>query len=261
MCDLTDPAERDRWLPKIGVGKVWGIGAASERKLLELGIETVADLRDMPARLARQRMTIVGEKTVLELRGIACMALEELPPQRKGCAVTRSFSKPVTTLDGMLEALSAYATRAGEKLRRHGLETSHLVVFIHTSPFNQRDPAHGGSKTVHLPESSADTLDLIEAAKRGARAIFKDGYAYAKAGIILDDLIAAGSGPRPLFDARDRCKSDRLMGALDAINGKFGRGALVPAAAGTNKREWETKFDRRSPRYTTRLDDLPRARC
>lgn len=176
------------------MGEVWGVGGASERKLLELGIETVADLRAMPARLARQLMTVIGEKTVLELQGVPCINLEELPPQRKGCAVTRSLGKPVTTLDAMLEAVSAYATRAGEKLRRHGLESAHMVVFIHTSRFNQRDPGYSGSKTIHLPEASADTLDLIEAAKRGARAVFREGFAYAKAGIIMDDLIVAGRG-------------------------------------------------------------------
>lgn len=259
VCDLTDPHERDRWLPRIEVGDVWGIGAASEAKLMALGIESAADLRDMPSRLARQRMTVVGEKTVLELRGISCMDLEEVAPQRKGCAVTRSFGTPVTTLDGMLEAVSAYATRAGEKLRRHGLETAHVVVFMHTSQFNRRDPSHSASKTVNLPEASADTLDLIDAAKRGARAIFREGFRYSKAGIIMDDLIVAGSAPRPLFDAREREKSARLMGALDAINDRFGRATLVPAASGIRKREWQTKFDRRSPRYTTRLDELPRA--
>ncbi|GGA64370.1 umuC protein [Pelagibacterium lentulum] len=259
VCDLTDPAERDKWLPRIDVGDVWGVGPASERKLFELGIETAADLRDMPTRLARQRMTVVGERTVLELRGIACMALEELPPQRKGCAVTRSFGKPVSTLDEMLEAVSAHALRAAEKLRRHKLETSHLTVFMHTSPFNRRDPAHGGSKTVHLPEASADTFELIEAARCGAQAIFREGYRYAKAGVIMDDLIPAGSGIRPLFPARDRDKSERLMTALDAVNAVFGRGTMVPAGVGINKREWQTKFDRRSPRYTTRLDELPHA--
>jgi DNA polymerase V len=115
------------------------------------------------------------------------------------------------------------------------------------------------AKTIHLPDSSADTLDLINAARRGARAVFREGYAYAKAGIIMDDLIPAGNGTRPLFDARDREKSGRLMSVLDAINEKFGHGALMPAATGIKKREWEAKFDRRSPRYTTRLDELPHA--
>lgn len=256
VCDLTDDAVRATWLDRIEVGEVWGVGRASQRKLFELGIKTAGDLSRLDARLARNLLSIVGERTVLELQGISCVSLEDVPTQRKGCAVTRSFGTPVTDLAGMLEAVAAYATRAGEKLRRNGLETSHLAVFMHTSRFNERDPSHSAQTTVDLPESSADTFDLIRAAHRGVRKIFKDGFRYSKAGIIMDDLIPARSAPRPLFDARDREHSDRLMTALDAVNSKFGRGALVPAAAGI-KKEWQAKFDRRSPRYTTRIDELP----
>jgi DNA polymerase V len=159
----------------------------------------------------------------------------------------------------MLEAVSASATRTGEKLRRHGLETSHLTVFMHTSEFNPNDPRHAASTTVHLPEASNDTLDLVKAAQRGARAIYREGYRYAKAGIVMDDLIAAGTAPRPLFDRRDREQSERLMSAMDAVNAKFGRGMITPAAAGIRK-EWQTKFEMRSPRYTTRVAELPRVR-
>ena len=255
VCDLTDPAARDRWLPIVEVGEVWGIGAASERKLLQIGIETVAQLRDMDPRLARKLLSVVGERTVHELRGTACLALEHVPPQRKGCAVTRSFGTPVTTRAGMLEAVAAYATRAGEKLRRHGLETSHLVVFMHTSEFNPRDRPYSAATTVHLPEASNDTLDLVKAAQRAAMAIWRDGFRYSKAGIVMDDLIPMGTAPRPLFDRRDREQSERLMSAIDAVNGKFGRGTIAPAAAGI-RREWQTKFELRSPRYTTRVAEL-----
>lgn len=257
VCDLTDERTRSAWLSKIEVGEVWGIGAASERKLIGIGVETVAQLRDLDLQLARRLLSVVGERTVLELRGIQCLALEHVAPQRKGCAVTRSFGKPVSTLAGMLEAVAAYATRAGEKLRRHGLETSHLCVFMHTSEFRPKDPRYAGSTTVHLPEASNDTIDLIKAAQRGAKAVFREGYRYAKAGIVMDDLIRAGTAPRPLFDRRDREQSERLMSAIDAVNGKFGRGTIAPAAAGIRK-EWATKFDMRSPRYTTRIGELPR---
>ncbi|MGI2036324.1 Y-family DNA polymerase [Rhizobium panacihumi] len=256
VCDLTDDAVRAEWLDRIEVGEVWGVGRASQAKLFELGIKTAGDLSRLNARLARNLLSVVGERTVLELQGISCMALEDVPPQRRGCAVTRSFGTPVTDLAGMLEAVASYATRAGEKLRRHGLEASHLAVFMHTSRFNERDPTHSAQTTIDLPEASADTFDLIRAAQRGVRKIFKDGFRYSKAGIIMDDLIPARSAPRPLFDARDRENSDRLMSALDAVNAKFGRGTLVAAAVGI-KKEWQAKFDRRSPRYTTRIDELP----
>ena len=235
---------------------VWGVGLASERKLFGLGIETAGDLARVDARLARNLLSVVGERTVLELQGISCLPLEDVPPQRKGCAVTRSFGAPVTDLAGMLEAVAAYAMRAGEKLRRHGLEATHMAVFMHTSRFNQKDKPHSAQTTVHFPEASNDTFDLIRAAQCGARKIFRDGHRYAKAGIIMNDLVRAASQPRPLFDARDRDQSERLMTALDAVNGKFGRGSLIPASAGI-KRDWQAKFDRRSPRYTTNIKELP----
>lgn len=256
VCDLTDAAVRQNWLDRVEVGEVWGIGAASQRKLFGLGIKTAGDLARMDARLARSLMSVVGERTVLELQGISCLPLEDVPPQRKGCAVTRSFGTPVTDLAGMLEAVAAYAIRAAEKLRRHGLETTHMAVFMHTSPFNQKDKPYSAQTTVHFPEASNDTFDLIRIAQTGARKIFRDGYRYAKAGIIMNDLVPAQSQPRPLFDARDRDQSERLMTALDAINGKYGRGSLIPASAGI-KRDWQTKFDYRSPRYTTNIKELP----
>ncbi len=259
VCDLTSAAARDRWLPRVPVGDVWGIGGAAQAKLSRIGVETAADLRDMPARLARSLMTVVGEKTVFELQGLSCLDLEVLAPQRKGCAVTRSFSSKVTDLPDMLEAVATHATRGAEKLRRNGLETGHISVFMHTSRF-EAGPACSASRTVHLPETSADTLDLVRAAQAGARAIFREGFRYAKAGIVMDDLVPAGSAPRPLFEQRDRARSEALMEAIDTINGRFGRGAITPAAAGI-RRDWQTKFEMRSPRYTTRVDELPSARA
>lgn len=256
VCDLSDDHVRALWIDRIEVGEVWGIGAASERKLLGIGVESAGDLSRLNRQVARQLMGVVGERTVLELQGVSCLSLESIAPQRKGCAVTRSFGQPVTELDGMIAAISSYATRAGEKLRRHGLETAHMTVFMHTSRFNEREPTHSGQTVVNLPEPTADTLDLITAAQIGARRIFREGFRYAKAAIILNDLVPAGTAPRALFQMRDRDKSARLMSALDAVNARFGRAALAPASIGL-QRDWQARFDRKSPRYTTRLNELP----
>jgi DNA polymerase V len=179
-----------------------------------------------------------------------------MPAARGRTATAKGLRRDPILWNAGLEAVSAYGMRAGEKLRRHGLEATHMAVFMHTSRFNQKDKPHSAQTTVHFPEASNDTFDLIRAAQSGARKIFRDGHRYAKAGIIMNDLVPARSQPRPLFDARDRDQSDRLMMALDAVNGKFGRGSLVPASAGI-KRDWQTKFDRRSPRYTTNIKELP----
>ena len=228
---------------------------ASAAKLEAVGVRTAGDLATFDHQRARQAITVVGERIVFELRGEGCLALEHVAPQRKGCAVTRSFSGRVTDLPVMLEAVSAHAVRLGEKLRRHGLGTDFVTVFFHTSP-HDTGPSRSVQHTVTLPEATNDSLELIKAAKAGAQRIWRDGYRYSKAGLMTVDLVPVESAQRALFDGFDRQRSARLMTALDAVNAKFGRGALIPASAGI-ERSWSTKFDLRSPRYTTRFDELP----
>lgn len=201
---------------------------------------------------------MVGERIIQELRGNPCVDLEAIEPTRKGCAVTRSFAGRVDDLDIMQEAIAAHATRLGEKLRSHGLATDHVTVFFHTSP-HDKGPARSVSTTVDFPEASNDTLTLVRAAKWGARRIWQSGFRYYKAGLMTTDLVRLEVSQRALIGALDREKSGRLMASLDACNSKHGRGMVFPAAAGIarQRKAWVTKFDMRSPRYTTRIDEVP----
>lgn len=257
VCDLTDERIRAHWLVRMPVSDVWGIGGASAAKLDRLGLESVADLRDMEPRLARQLLTVAGERIVHELRGTPCLPLELVAPQQKGCAVTRMFAGRVTDLTAMLEAVSTHASRLGEKLRAQGLGTDNLTVFYHTMSHDTDRPQRSVSTTVQLIEATNDTRILVKAAEAGARQIWRDGYHYAKAGVMSSDLVRMEVAPRPLFGGFDRERGGRLMVALDAANARFGRGAVTLAAAGIDK-PWETKFRNSSPRYTTRMSDLPR---
>jgi len=258
VCDLTSAEARAEWLRLMPLDGVWGIGGASQAKLAGMGCKTAADVAALDPKLARKAMTVVGERIIRELRGEACLDLEAVPPTRKGCAVTRSFAGRVDDLDMMQEAIAAHATRLGEKLRHHGLATDHVTVFFHTSP-HDRGPSRSVSTTVDFPEASNDTLVLVRAAKWGARRIWKPGYRYAKAGLMTVDLVPLADSQRALIGALDREKAGRLMEALDACNAKHGRGAVFPAAAGIarQRKAWITKFDMRSPRYTTRIDEVP----
>lgn len=255
VCDLRLPEARAALLPTMSAGKVWGIGPAYVERLRAMGIATAADLAAMEPPLARELLTVVGQRTVLELRGVACISLELEPPPKKVTAVTRSFGKAVTTLAEMREAVSFYATRAGEKLRRAGQAAGHMSVFMHTNRFND-DPRRSASGAVRFAEPTNDTTALVAGALRVAKAIWRDGFRYSKAGVILTDLTAAGRGQAALF-TEDR-RDPRLMLAMDRINQKMGRGTLFPAAAGTH-RKWFLKAEHHSPRYTTRWEDLPRA--
>ena len=112
-----------------------------------------------------------------------------------------------------------------------------------------------------LPEATNDSLALAKAATWGARRLWRDGYRYSKAGVMTFDLVKLAFSQRALFDGFDRERSAALMGAMDACNRRFGRGTVVPAAANVERRRsWSTKFNMRTPRYTTRLDELPRVK-
>ena len=152
--DLSDEAERAAWMVGISVGEVWGIGRASLARLTAMGVDTVADLRDLDPRPARQSLTVVGERIIHELRGRSCLLLEIVPARRKGCAVTRSFSTRITQRDVLEQAVAAHATRLGEKLRRDGLAVSAVTVFYHTSEHDRGDPMRSVSTVVHMPEAT-----------------------------------------------------------------------------------------------------------
>ena len=267
VLDLMDEALARWLLPKVPVGDLWGVGRQTTVKLQALGIRTAAELRDMPNKQARGVGTVVLERTVLELQGEPCLAMEEVEPQRKGLAVTRSAGTPMTSFDVLFEALTAHATRAAEKLRQHGLVAGTLTVFFHTNRHRLDRPQHSASRTARLAPMTADTLDLVAAARRGAEAAWPKGeprgtapsrYGFTKAGVLLDDLLPEADLPRTLFDA-PREGSAALMHAMDAVNERFGKRTLTLASEGLD-RSWALRADHRSPRYTTRIEDLPRVR-
>lgn len=259
VCDFMDDAVARWCMDRIDVGEVWGVGSATHAKVRALGINTVAQLRDMPRELARKIGTVVLERTVAELQGVRCMEIEDVEPQRKGIAVTRSSGTPMTDLDTLTAALTAHATRAAQKLRDHGLVAGHMSVFYHTNPHNNT-PRNSVSRAATLSPPTNSTFALVRAALSAAERGYRgprtgNGYAYTKAGVILEDLVAEEMAPRDLF-AEELVKEGRLSAALDAVNDKFGKKTMVLASEGFGRRH-QTKFDHRTPRYTTRIDELP----
>ena len=262
VCDLTDATTRAGWMRATKLEEVWGIGPASARKLRALGCDTVADVAAIDPRPARKSLTVVGERLVYELRGMPCIGLEAVAPTRKGCAVTRSFSSRVEDRATMEQAVATHAARLGEKLRREGLGTDHVTVFFHTSEHDVGAPQRSVTTVVTLPEATSDTMILAKAATWGARRVWRDGYRYSKAGLITVDLVPLATSQRALIGGLDRERGGALLEALDACNRRWGRGAVVPASAGfAPRRTWSTKFEMRSPRYTTRVDELPVVRA
>jgi DNA polymerase V len=262
VCDLTPEPERARWMGEMKVGEVWGVGPASVAKLARMGVHTVADLAAVDPRGVRKAMTVVGERIIYELRGLPCLSLDLVPAQQKGCAVTRMFSGRVEDRATVEQAIVAHAARLSEKLRAKGLATDHLSVFYHTSEHDRGSPQHSAELLVTLPEATNDSLVLIKAATWAVRRSWREGYRFSKAGVLTFGLVPLDASQRALFGGFDRERGAALMGALDACNRRFGRGTVVPASAGMpSRRGWSTAFSMRSPRYTTRLAELPVVRA
>jgi DNA polymerase V len=255
VCDLSDHVLRRHVLPQIDVGEVWGIGGKSAARLKAIGVATVADLAQMAPRRARELLTVTGERIVHELNGVACIDLELVPPAKQATAVTRSFGTPVTTLPAMREAVTSYASRLSEKLRKNGQVAGLLQVFMHTNPFNG-DPWLQRSGTHTFPVPRNDMTSFVTAAAALAERLFRPGHRYTKAGAMAFDLLPAEEAPQDLFTVADSGRSERLMAAVDAINGRMGRGAIQSAAAGLRPK-WAIKREWLSPGYTSRIEDVP----
>jgi DNA polymerase V len=269
VCNLAalSPAELQTVFEATEVGEVWGIGRRIGKQLTDGGIKTVQDLVRMDPATIRRGWSVVLEKTVRELQGMQCIGLDDAPSPKKEIACTRSFGHPVTELSGLVEAVTEFSSRAAEKVRKQHSMACDVMVFIRTSPF-RKDPQYSRSIVVPLRRPSADTGAIVQAAVMGLQAIFRPGYLYAKAGVMLLDLQPDSmlQGELDLGDSdtsEELADKTRLMTALDTINHRFGKGTMKMASAGLDgeRRVWSMKQERRTPSYTTNWDDIPVARA
>lgn len=256
MLDLTDPADQTAVLEETPVGDLWGVGPAYAKLLKGKGIDTARRLRDADRRWVRQWMTVVGARIVEELRGVSCIPLEKCPQWRKSVTCSRSFGVLVESLEELREAVSVYMAKAAQRLRRSRLAAGVVTVFINTSRFST-DPQHSDSATYELAYSTDSTDELLSWALKGLVQIYRPGYMYKKAGVMLNRLAPAEQLSMRLFGDERFERSRRVMKAVDEINARHGRGTVRFGAALPGGR-WETKFLRRSKCYTTRLDEVLR---
>lgn len=245
------------------VNEVWGIGRKIAVQLNEGGIHTVQDLVKLDPATVRRRWSVVLERTVLELQGTSCMSLEGEPPVKQEIACTRSFGRPITEYRHVVEAITEFASRAAEKLRKQNSLAGQIMVFVRTSPFRP-EPQYSRSVVVPLRRPTSDTGELVAAAVMGLRAIYRPGFKLAKAGVMLLELQDGAYEQLELDLENDRsCDRSKLMIAMDAVNQRFGKGALHVASAGVagNKRVWSMKQERRTPGYTTSWEGMREVRA
>jgi DNA polymerase V len=230
------------------------VGPAYSALLHKAGIETARKLRDADRRWVRRRMTVVGARIVEELRGVSCLPLEQCPPAKKSVTCSRSFGAPVESLSEMREAVAVYVTRAAERMRKHKMAAGVVTVFINTNRFSQ-DPQYGNSATFELAYPTDATGELLEWALRGLEQVYRAGYRYKKAGVILSHLRPADGLTARLFGNCEYERARRVVKAVDEINARHGRDTVRLGVADPNGC-WKTKALRRSRRYTTRLAEV-----
>ena len=260
VCDFTlmSTEELTTLFGRVEVGEVWGVGRRIDERLRAMGICTVRELRDADTATIRSMFSVVLERTVRELRGISCLEMQEIVPDKQQIMSSRSFGQPVHDLQELQEAISSYIAKAAEKLRAQGSVAGAVQVQIRTSPFKPDAPHYQRAVTIPLAAPSDDTLVLTNWALRILKKIYRPGYAYQKAGVVLQELSPKMARQISLFQDTERdARSERLMSVLDGVNQKWGRGTVRLLSEGIDK-NWGMRQDSLSPAYTTSWDELPK---
>jgi len=259
VCDLTSVSEKElvAMMGQIEVREVWGIGRNIAMQLMEHGVRTVADLRACDPKRVRERWGVVMERTLRELQGEPCIEMENEPATKKQIIASRSFGGPLFTVADLSEPVRFHMGRAAEKLRKQGTRAGRVGVFLETNRFRD-DPQYCPSKTIPLPIATDDTATLTSWATALLRAIYKPGYRYVKAGVMLMELgersVMQGSlfdAPPPEVDER----REKLMGVLDKANSKWGRGTMGLGII-KDQKSWAMIRGNLSPAYTTNWEQL-----
>ena len=256
VINLSDEIKIKTALKHAPVGKVWGVGRRLNEHLNNAGINTALDLANVSPQNIRKKFSIVLERTVRELRGERCLDIEDDISSKKQIVVSRSFGERVSNLETLKPIVSNFAVRAAEKLRSEKQKCSQVSVYVRTSPFNKNKPQHSDLKTIGLLTPTNDTRDILTAAKKGLLPIFRSGYDYAKAGIVLNKFTNEHIKQYSLFkDPNDPKQDTKLMKYLDQMNAY----ETQIYYASQNTKKWSPmKQNMTSPKYTTSWYDLPK---
>ena len=253
---ITERQPPDSLLAAVPVDDIWGIGRHHAARLKNHSIYTALEFKNCTDAWIRKLLTVTGLRTAMELRGIPCISLEKTGPAKKSICTSRSFGQPVHTLDDLQEAVATYATQAASKLRNGGRRATVVDVFVRTNSFRKDEPQYCTRRTFTLPAPSSHTATLIKVALASLKAIYRPGYRYQKAGVLLSGLVPDKHEQLPLFTTPAPRDKTSLMKAVDEINRRWGRDTIQPAAAGLAK-NWHFRQMKKSPAYTTRWPELP----
>jgi DNA polymerase V len=260
VCILSDEAGIQAALASLKVEEIWGIGRQWSTLLQARNIKTALDFSRASSTWIRQHLHITGARIQEELNGHSCLPLEQVRPPKQSICTSRSFGRSVTEFEELQQAVATFAGKCAGKLRKEGSVASTLTVFICTSPFNELSGKYWGTRTVALSQPSQDTISIIRAGDQALSAIFKAGYEYKKAGVIVGGISSETTAeiPLSLFPDEESVvtneRQQKLMLAMDKINRHYGNGTIHTGAE--NSEAWKPNQTNLSPHYTTDWSDI-----
>lgn len=255
VVDICDPFKRDWVLRNTDVSEVWGVGKRMKAHLQAMNIHTAMDLAQADARTLRDRFSVVIEKTARELAGTPCLELGEAEPPKQEICCSRMFGKRLTTIEPIREAVATYTQRAAEKLRAQHSLCKKIRVSIRTGMFNPEEAKYANGALVELPYPTNDVRLMTKAATEAVNRLFRPGFKYSKAEVLLMDLRQPGEFTDDLFASTQPLAAEKVMSVLDEINGRWGRGTLRTGGVPSDP-DWAMRREMMSQSYTTRLDQL-----
>ncbi|MEM8510369.1 MAG: DUF4113 domain-containing protein [Bacteroidota bacterium] len=255
---MNDDIKRTKALKWLKIGDVWGIGGRYTKMLQLQNVRTAYDFVQLPDDFVRHSMTVVGLRLKHDLMGKPSIQMEEVQ-NKKGIACTRSFDKDYSDFEDVKERISTYASVCASKLRKQGSDCNLVHVFVRTNPFRENVPQYGRSTVIRLPYPTNSSLEIVAYAIAGLKAIFKKGFAYKKAGIMVMGLTPSEAKQLNVFKNSDP-RHMPLMKAVDRINLLSGYD-VVKLGGQDLKRKWKMNRNHLSPRYTTNINEIPKAKC
>lgn len=260
VVNICDPIKRDWVLRNTDVAEVWGVGRRMKVHLDGMGIKTAMDLAKADPWTLRKNFSVVIEKTARELAGTPCLELDEPDPPKQEICCSRMFGKRLTQLPPIKEAVATYMMRASEKLRAQRSLCKKIRVSIRTGMFNPDEAKYANGVVIDLPYPTDDVRLLTTAAVDALDCVFRPGFSYSKAEVLLLNLCQQGEYTDDLFAISQPTDATRVMAVLDEINGRWGRGTLRSASVPRNP-DWGMRREMMSQSYTTRLDQLWTINC
>jgi DNA polymerase V len=250
---ISDETKRQKALQWLKIEDVWGIGSQHAKRLKKIGVKNAFDFIQLNDTWVKHQMSVVGLRLKYELSGINSLGIDKLRP-KQNISCCRSFDINYNKFEEVHERVATFAFSCSEKLRENKQHCSSLMVFIHTNEHRKDLPQYAKNIVIKLPYPTNSGIDLVNFASKGLRLIFKQGYAYKKAGVIAMDLSTSQVEQSNIFEEKNQ-KHAPLMHTVDRLNKLMGK-HMVRLGTQAMGKTWKMRQEKLSPNYTTRIKDI-----